>query len=154
MNGAMWRRIGSVLTISLAVMFLGCHHAGALRPTLPTILPSVDRSVLAGEWDYAEAGGAVVLRLDAQGNGSYDFKDGRFETMQFDGHRWIGKWYQKENDRDGGFLVNLSADWTEGDGTWWYDRIGANSSPSEKGGTFRLSRKTSVTSLNETPPAP
>lgn len=154
MNGAMWWRIGSVLTIASALSFLGCHHSGFSHPALPENLPVVDRSILAGEWDYIEDGGAVVLRLDARGNGSYDFKDGRFETRQFDGYRWVGKWYQKENDRDGGFLVNLSADFTEGDGTWWYDRIGANISPSEKGGIFRLSRKTSVTSLNETPPAP
>lgn len=140
--------------MALVLISLGCSHSGPVRPALPENLPIVDRAILAGEWDYIEDGGAIVLRLNAQGNGSYAFKDGRFETLQFDGHRWIGKWYQRENDRDGGFIVNLSADVTEGDGTWWYDRIGANASPSEKGGTFRMSRKTSITSLSETPPAP
>lgn len=154
MNGTMWWRIGAVLSMALVLTFLGCHHSVSSRPALPDQLPVVDRSILAGEWDYYEDGGAIVLRLNAQGNGSYDFKDGRFETIQFDGHQWVGKWSQQENDRDGGFLVNLSADLTEGEGTWWYDRIGANASPTEKGGTFRLSRKTSVTSLSETPPAP
>jgi hypothetical protein len=50
--------------------------------------------------------------------------------------------------------VNLSADSVEGDGTWWYERIGADRSPSEKGGKFRLTKKTSMTRLGDTPPAP
>lgn len=37
-------------------------------------------------------------------------------AIQFDRHRCVGTWYQEENDRDGGFLVNLSADYTEGEG--------------------------------------
>jgi hypothetical protein len=96
----------------------------------------------------------VTLRLDAHGNGAYEWKEGRFETTQFGDHTWMGKWYQKENDREGGFVVKLSPDHTEGDGTWWYVRIGSDHAPSEKGGTFHLSRKTSLTNLGDTPPAP
>jgi len=117
------------------------------------IFPPVIAPFWKGEWEY-EDGGAVVLRLDEQGNGTYAYKDGRFETRQFDGKTWVGKWYQKENDREGGFLVQLSSDSAEGEGRWWYDRIGPNASPFEKGGTFHLSRKTSVTSLRDTPPPP
>jgi hypothetical protein len=108
---------------------------------------------LAGEWEY-EDGGAVVLRLDEQGNGIYAFKDGRFETLQLNGRTWTGKWHQQENDREGGFLVDLTAGYGEGQGTWRYDRIGANTSPSEKGVTFHLNKRTSVTPLSDTRLAP
>ena len=143
----------TLFAIAAALFVPGCSHpaTGHYSPVHNT--RSIDRSILVGEWDY-EDGGTVVLRLDAQGNGTYEFKDGRFETRQFDGRNWGGKWYQRENDRDGGFLITLSPSHTEGEGTWWYDRIGTNMSPREKGGTFRLSRRTSVTRLNETPSPP
>ena len=139
-----------------AMVFLlsaGCGHQPQAHRFLPPQLSNVDRSILAGEWEY-EDGGVVVVRLDEQGNGAYEFKDGRFETTQFEGRVWKGKWYQRENDREGGFLVNLSDDYSEGEGTWWYARIGTNTAPSEKGGHFHLSRKISVTSLRDTPPPP
>ena len=112
-----------------------------------------DRSVLAGEWEY-EDGVAVTLRLDEQGNGTYAYKEGRFETQQLEDHTWVGTWHQKENDREGGFVVQLSPDYTEGDGIWWYTRIGADHTPSHKGGTFRLSKRDSFTKLDDTPSAP
>lgn len=96
----------------------------------------------------------MTLRLDEHGNGAYAWKEGRFETTQFGDHTWVGNWYQKENDREGGFVVKLSPDYTEGEGTWWYVRIGSDHAPSEKGGTFHLSKKTSLTRLSDTLPAP
>lgn len=111
------------------------------------------RDRLAGEWEY-EDGAVLTLRLDEQGNGTYEWKEGRFETQALNGHLWRGVWIQRENDREGGFLVELSPDFTEGDGRWWYTRIGDNPSPSEKGGTFHLSRKSTQASLSDTPPAP
>ena len=143
----------SVVAAVAALMFTGCGHRATGLSSASVDSSASDRSVLAGEWEY-EDGGAVVLRLDDQGNGTYAFKDGRFETIQLNGRTWIGKWSQKENDREGGFLVNLSADSGEGDGIWWYERIGANTSPSVKGGTFHLTKKTSVTRLGDTPLAP
>ncbi len=112
-----------------------------------------DKSVLAGEWEY-EDGAVVVLRLDEKGNGTYPYKDGRFETSRLDGHTWVGKWYQRENDREGGFTVILSEDYTEGDGTWWYDRIGTDSAPLQKGGTFHLSKRMSPPQFAVTPLVP
>lgn len=145
------------VSLGLALMVLllstGCGHQQQDHHVLPSQLSNADRSILAGEWEY-EDGGVVVVRLDEQGNGTYEFKDGRFETTQFGEHVWKGKWYQRENDREGGFLVNLSSDYSEGEGTWWYERIGTDATPSEKGGHFHLSRMVSVTSLRETPPAP
>ena len=148
----------SVVLLSAALMAWGCDHFSVVQPSSQTG-PAVDdrlmedRSILAGEWEYAE-GAPVILRLDEQGNGTYSYKEGRFETTQFEGQTWAGNWYQKENDREGGFVVKLSADYMEGEGIWWYVRIGEDLAPSEKGGTFHLSRKTSLTNLSETPPAP
>lgn len=146
-------RASSVVAVAAALMIMGCGHQSVVRLLAPVEPPASDRSILAGEWEY-EDGTAVVLRLDEQGNGTYPFKEGRFETLQLADHTWEGKWYQKENDREGGFIVKLSADYTEGEGTWWYDRIGADLAPSGKGGTFHLSRKISHTNLSNTPPAP
>lgn len=153
MNSTMSLRLASLVAAVAALMVTGCSHRAMGPLSVSTDHSDGDRSILAGEWEY-EDGGVIVLRLDDQGNGTYAFKEGRFETIQLSGRRWIGKWSQKENDREGGFRVNLSADSTEGDGTWWYERIGTNMSPSEKGGTFHLTRKTSVTRLGDTPPAP
>ena len=153
MNSTMRLRITSAGVLAGALVLTGCGHWATGPRSVSADHSAGDRSVLAGEWEY-EDGGAVVLRLDDQGNGTYAFKDGRFETIQLNGRTWIGKWSQKENDREGGFLVNLSADSVEGDGTWWYERIGADRSPSKKGGTFHLTRKTSLTRLGAAPLAP
>lgn len=114
---------------------------------------SEDRQVLAGEWEYVD-GAIVRLILDEQGNGRYDWKDGRFETLTLVGHTWHGMWFQKENDRDGGFTVEFSPDFSEGEGNWWYSRIGTDRAPTQKGGTFHLTKKDSQASLSDTPPAP
>lgn len=146
-------RIPSVFALTAALLMTACGQQSIVRPTVVSDLPAGDRSILAGEWEYEE-GAVVALRLDEQGNGTYAWKDGRFETVQFGDHVWVGKWFQKDNDREGGFVVKLSPDFTEGEGTWWYVRIGSDPAPSEKGGTFHLSKKTSLTNLNDTPPAP
>ena len=112
-----------------------------------------DRHVLAGEWEY-EDGAVVLLTLDEQGNGAYDWKGGRFETQTLVGQTWHGMWFQKENDRDGGFTVEFSSDFSEGEGRWWYSRIGTDHAPTQKGGTFHLSKRTDLTSHSDTPPAP
>jgi hypothetical protein len=95
---------------------------------------------LAGEWEY-EDGAVVMLRLDERGNGTYAWKEGRFETMTLKGLTWDGMWFQQENDREGGFTVQLSPDFSEGEGRWWYTRIGQDHSPSQQGGTFHLTKR-------------
>ena len=109
----------------------------------PLVMPSgleADRSVLAGEWDYEE-GAVVTLTLDEQGNGTYPWKGGRFETHSLSDHTWQGRWVQMENDREGGFSVQLSPDFSDGEGHWWYTRIADDVAPTQKGGTFRLTKK-------------
>jgi hypothetical protein len=85
------------------------------------------------------------VTLDGEGNGRYNWKDGRFETHTFFGHTWQGKWIQKENNRDGGFRVEFSPDFSEGEGRWWYRRIGTDHAPTLKGGTFHLRKKAART---------
>jgi hypothetical protein len=109
--------------------------------------------VLAGEWEYVD-GAAVRLALDEQGNGHYDWQDGRFETHSLIGHTWRGMWFQKENDRDGGFAVEFSPDFSEGEGRWWVSRIGADHAATQKGGTFHLSRKTALLNHSDISSAP
>lgn len=114
---------------------------------LPVSIPSgvqEDRSVLAGEWDYEEDA-VITLTLDEQGNGTYPWKGGRFETHSLTDHTWQGRWIQRDNDREGGFIVQLSPDYSNGEGRWWYTRIENNLTPTQKGGTFHLTKKSSAT---------
>lgn len=130
------------------------QHDEVVPPTIPASSGvAEDRRVLAGEWDY-EDGAVVTLTLDEQGNGAYPWKEGRFETRSLSDHTWQGMWYQKENDREGGFSVQFAPDFSEGEGRWWYTRIEADQAPTEKGGTFRLTRKSLQAGGSETPPPP
>ncbi len=130
------------------------HQAIPTDPLPPsTACQAGDCHVLAGEWEYVD-GVAVRLTLDEQGNGHYDWKDGRFETHSLIDHTWQGMWFQKENDREGGFTVEFSPDFSEGEGRWWVSRIGTNHSPTQKKGTFHLSKKIALMDHSDTPSAP
>lgn len=89
---------------------------------MPAMTPSAeqpgDRRVLAGEWEYADGSAAYPLKFDEQGNGTYAWEDGRLETRSLSGHSWSGLWFQRENDREGGFEVMRSLDYSEGEGRW------------------------------------
>ena len=54
----------------------------------------------------------------------------------------LDMWFQKENDRHGGFTVEFSPDFSEGEGRWWYSRIGSDTAPTKKGGSFHLKSST------------
>jgi hypothetical protein len=109
-------RLGGLLTAGL--LLAACTEVAPPPPALQ-LVPSrpSDRRVLAGEWEYVD-GAVVRLTLDEQGNGRYEWKDGRFETQTLVDHTWHGMWFQKENDRDGGFTVEFSPDFSEGEGRW------------------------------------
>ena len=135
------------LGVTLATMlFAACSHGQvALFPKQPASRiadpPDVgEPHVLAGEWEYEEGGVVVNLVLDEQGNGEYPFKGGRFETGALWDHTWTGKWAQRENDREGGFEVTLSPDYSEGEGRWWYTRIEHDTTPDKPGGRFKVIR--------------
>jgi hypothetical protein len=122
----------------------------------PIVAPSgvqADRSVLAGEWDYEEAA-VVTLLLDEEGNGTYDWKGGRFETQSLSDHTWQGRWIQQENDREGGFIVQLSPDYSNGEGQWWYTRIEDDLAPTQKGGTFTVTKRSPTARAMSAPAFP
>lgn len=102
-----------------------------------------DWAKLAGLWDYEEETVVVVLSLDENGNGDSLYPGGRFDSTSLEGRFWRGRWQQNENDREGGFEVVLAEDFSQGEGRWWYTRIGSERSPTEPGGTFHLSRSDS-----------
>lgn len=153
------RHISLLLLPVVVLCISACSQTAFQRSTpaeavpLPDKAQPGDRRVLAGEWEYEDAA-VFILTLDEQGNGPYAWKDGRLETYALVGHTWQGMWFQKENDREGGFTVEFSPDFSEGDGTWWYTRLGTDHAPSQKGGTFHLTRKTISARVSETPPAP
>lgn len=154
------RYVGASLLFARALLAAACAKP-AVHRTIPTVsLPPLtesqpgDRHVLAGVWEYYVDGAAVSLVLDEQGNVHYDWKYGRFETHTLIGHTWHGVWFQKENDRDGGRTVEFSTDFSEGEGRWWYSRIGTDHAPTQEGGTFHLSKKTTLMNHRDTPPAP
>ena len=151
---------GYALLLLVCVLLIAACARPAVHQAIPADpLPSSmacqagECHVLAGEWEYID-GAAVRLTLDEQGNGHYAWKDGRFETHSLIDHTWRGMWFQKENDRDGGFTVEFSPDFSEGEGRWWVSRIGANQTPTQKEGTFHLSKKTALVDQSDTPPAP
>jgi hypothetical protein len=141
------RYIGPLLFLACALLTEACAkpsvHQAVSTGSLPASTdsqPSV-HPVLAGEWEYNAEGAVVLLKLDKRGNGNYEWKGGRFETQALVGQAWHGMWLQTENDRDGGFAVEFSPDFSEGEGRWWYSRIGVDHAPRQKGGTFHLSRR-------------
>ena len=150
----------SALLLACALLAAACANPAVHRDVAMDSLPPAiaaqpgDRHVLAGEWEYVDGDAIDRLIFDEEGNGHYDWKDGRFETRTLVGHTWHGMWFQKENDRDGGFMVEFSPDFSEGEGRWWYSRIETNHAPTQKGGTFHLRKNTARMNHTDTPPAP
>ena len=153
-------RKGYVLLLLICLLLAAACAKPAVHRATPTdsLPPAMasqagDYHVLSGEWEYVD-GAAVRLILDEHGNGHYDWKDGRFETRTLIDHTWQGMWYQRENDREGGFIVELSPDFSEGEGRWWVSRIGADQTDTQKSGTFHLSKKIALMNRGDTPPVP
>ena len=135
---------GTLLSASLLIVQACSHGPAAYDLSSKAPLPSDvsgqerEKAVLAGEWEYEEGGMVVPLRLDRYGNGTYDFKEGSFLTDLLTGHRWTGAWAQRGNDREGGFEISLSSDYSEGEGRWWYTRIEGDTAPQKSGGRFHV----------------
>ena len=134
------------ILLGLSVL-TACSHAKNLQPesaemgsSETTTATGAPRVVLAGEWEYEDNGIVQSLVLDDRGNGNYSWQNGLFMTTSLSGHSWSGSWYQRENDREGRFQVNLSSDYSEGEGRWWYTRIEMDTQPNRKGGAFHIRR--------------
>lgn len=137
--------IGALLPVIGAVI-AGCSQIPRQAGSLQTASIAEGESafaVLAGSWEYEEGAAVVPLEIDRSGVGTYPYKGGQLITDSLDDRLWRGRWHQAENDREGGFEVTLTPDLSEGDGRWWYTRIGRDQSPTEKGGTFHLMRSES-----------
>ena len=135
--------MGTLCSVGL-LLAQACSHAPvAYEQTSQASLPSdvagerSEKVILAGEWEYEEGGMVVPLRLDRFGNGTYDYKEGRFRTDLLSDHRWTGAWTQRANGREGGFDISLSPDYSEGEGRWWYTRMEGDAAP-QKGGRFHV----------------
>ena len=103
--------------------------------------PKIKVQDLAGVWEYEEGTVVYPLTFDANGNGIYDWKDGRFITKSLENGVWKGTWHQRDNDREGGFEMRLTKDLGLARGRWWYTRIERDQAPQEPGGIFTLRRK-------------
>ena len=152
-----WQRYRTAIMLSpllLTASMTGCakdsgrYIQGPEVSVAPPATAEARYPSLAGTWAYEEHGKTVLITLNEEGNGTYDWKDGRFMTATYSNGVWKGSWSQRENDRDGGFEVILSQDKPEGEGRWWYTRIGSDTSPSQPGGIFQIVRRSTASWRN------
>lgn len=127
----------------LSLLVSACGMLPTAKPTAPDaevrgIAPGIDPS---GAWLYEEGGQSLILQLDVNGNGRYQWKGGSFRTESIRDKKWIGTWHQTGNDREGGFSIKMDAKFTSGEGHWWYTRIGAIKDPKRPGGEFTIERR-------------
>ncbi|MGD9852734.1 MAG: nuclear transport factor 2 family protein [Nitrospirales bacterium] len=101
---------------------------------------------LSGSWEIQEEDKAYQATLDAQGNGPYNWQEGRIQTEKLVNRLWSGTWHQKGNDREGAFEVLLAEDGTTAEGVWWYVRVGTqkNIPPREWGGSYKFKRLSAI----------
>ena len=92
---------------------------------------------VSGVWEVAEEERTYRATVDQAGNGTYTWQNGVIFNSKFEGSRWSASWKQSGNDREGGFLVELSADGVSAKGRWWYSRVGPQIIPDpDFGGVF------------------
>jgi len=92
---------------------------------------------VSGDWEVAEEERTYRATVDATGNGTYTWQNGIIFNSKIAGTRWSASWKQSGNDREGGFLVELSEDGTLAKGRWWYSRVGSQVIPDpDFGGDF------------------
>ncbi len=135
-----------MLLLVLLVSAWGCVSQSAISPEIRNLphqqdLVPIHVRDLAGVWEYEESNVVYPLTFDEKGNGVYEWKDGQFTTTSVEGRTWKGTWSQRENDREGGFEIQLGQDLFTATGRWWYTRIEQVHNPLEPGGTFTLTRR-------------
>jgi len=123
-----------------------CHVIGAVAADNTFGAASVD---VTGDWEIQEEERSYTATLDAAGNGTYTWQNGRIVTTSLTDDKWEGVWTQTGNDREGGFEVKLSSDRTRAEGRWWYIRVGQQIiPPKEWGGPYTWKRLTPVPASN------
>ena len=138
------RWLGMIMWLLVSSGVWGCSTLPPAPEKRPTIQGELGDQVkiqdLAGIWEFEMANTVYPLTFDQQGNGTYEWKQGRFTTTRLEGRVWKGTWHQQDNDREGGFEMLLSPDLQSADGRWWYIRIGQDHDPLNSGGDFILRR--------------
>ena len=84
----------------------------------------IERSDLSSHWEFQEEERSYTAAFVKNGDGSYNWQNGKMVTTQFADRLWLGTWYQTGNDREGGFEVLVSEDGNKAEGVWWYTRVG------------------------------
>lgn len=141
-----YRRAVAFSPLLLTAVMPGCgkdtvRHVEAPQPAIaPPAVGEVRYPSLAGTWEYEENGKTILITLNEEGRGTYEWKDGEFITTTYSRGLWRGIWFQRENDRAGGFEVILREGRSEGEGHWWYTRIGTDTAPTQPGGLFQIAR--------------
>ncbi|MDR4494627.1 MAG: hypothetical protein AB7P17_12260 [Nitrospirales bacterium] len=137
----MWNRIRILMCYVVGTLgIVACTGGPQSIPSTggdPAIVPQTIEE-LAGVWEYVDSNGSFPLKLDDQGRGDYDWKQGHFETIELKDGVWKGKWYQAENDREGKFELIFFNNSPVAQGKWWYTRIGSDANPLAPGGEFSL----------------
>ena len=140
-------RVRYINILMLLLMVLsgvwGCAVDSPLLSKMGKSIPAANLSQfriqdMEGEWEYRETSVVYPLKFDQKGNGSYEWKQGRFVTTRLEHGVWSGTWHQAENDREGEFEMQLETDGRSAIGRWWYTRIEQDRDPLEPGGTFTL----------------
>lgn len=145
-----WQRYTRAIAFSpllLTAVMTGCvkdssRHLDELQGAVPPPATSgTPHPSLAGTWEYEESGNTILITLNEYGRGTYNWKDGQFITTTFSHGVWKGFWSQRENDREGAFEVTFLQARSEGQGRWWYTRIGSDTAPTHRGGVFQIVRR-------------
>jgi len=146
MNENLWNQVVSILVL---IGLVGCAemtspisqeiHARSMTFSQPQHIED-----LAGSWEYKDKTGSYPITLNTQGTGPYEWEEGWFETHSLENRTWTGAWVQMGNDREGGFELTFSDDPLVAQGEWWYTRIEKDHDPLQPGGTFKMSRSSTL----------
>jgi len=146
MKPSQWSQM---LVVMCVLMLVGCAevtppvsqetHSPSATFSLPQRIED-----LAGPWEYKDAAGEGMMTLNAEGRGAYEWEEGWFKTLSLENRTWTGVWIQEGNDREGGFKLTFADDASVARGDWWYTRIGKDDDPLEPGGTFSMSRPSTI----------
>ena len=137
------------IIVGVLLIVVGCAQ---VTPPVSQEIPSKSITLsfpqqikdLAGPWEYKDSAGHGIITLNAEGDGAYEWEEGRFETHSLTNGVWTGVWIQKGNDREGGFELTFSDDASVAQGEWWYTRIEKDKDPLEPGGPFSMTRSLRV----------
>ncbi len=138
-----------IMTVMSLLLLAGCANrtppesSDIHSRSIPVALPEHIEE-LAGVWKYKDAAGEGTILLNSEGKGAYEWEGGRFETLALANGTWTGVWIQEGNDREGGFKLTFSDSSSVAEGEWWYTRIGKDTDPLQPGGTFRMSRASTL----------